>query len=426
MKKFFVQSFGCQMNAYDAKRIATLLVTRGWEASEVADEADAIILNTCNVREKASEKVFSALGRLFKGNRTAKFAVIGCVAKAEGEVVMQRAPYVSAVLSSHQYHKLPDALEVSDRVIDIGVEDGLAKFEELVPASKSAASELLQIQEGCDMFCTYCSVPMTRGREVSRPFNSVLEEARHLAEMGAVEITLLGQNVDAYSFDGAKLSDVIRAVAAIPGIGRIRYTTSYPSRIDPELAGLYSTEPNLASLVSLPIQSGSNSVLIAMRRRYTVDGYRAIVAALRHARPEIMMSSDFIVGFPGETNANFDETMEIVREIGFIQSFSFKYSPRPGTKAASMPDQVTEDVKEKRLYNLQTLLRSNQDRFNRGCIGLEMGVLFTENALEEGFIVGRNEYMQPVIARGSADQLGLILPTRIEAGSYANLKGRII
>jgi tRNA-2-methylthio-N6-dimethylallyladenosine synthase len=413
------------MNAYDAKRLEALLTAAGYEKTDDPARADAIALITCHVREKASEKAFSALGRLHKANPKAKIALLGCAAKAEGENVFRRAPYVSAVLSPQRYHLLPQALSGGKAVLDVGVDRGLEKFGCLPPVSKSAAAEFLQIQEGCDMFCSYCCVPFTRGREVSRPMAQVVEEAGRLALGGAVEINLLGQNVDAYD-GGGTLADAIREIAKIPQIRRIRYTTSYPSKIDDGIIALYASEPKLMPLASLPMQSGSDRILSAMRRRYTREGYMGILAKIRAARPDARFSSDFIVGFPGESDADFEETLSAAKEAGFIQSFAFKYSPRPGTPAADMPDQVPEEIKDKRIYALLTRLRANQDRFNKSCIGGEMEVLFTERGKREGEIMGRNEYMQPVMADGPESLIGKIARVRIERASYANLRGRII
>jgi tRNA-2-methylthio-N6-dimethylallyladenosine synthase len=422
MKKFWIHSLGCQMNAYDAKRIEALLLAAGYEKTDDPAKSDAIALVTCHVREKAAEKAFSALGRLRKANPRAKFALLGCMARAEGENIIRRAPYVSVVLSPQKYHLLPDALASGGKTVDTGADRPLEKFDRLPPLSKPAAVEFLQIQEGCNMFCAYCCVPSTRGREVSRPIEQVVAEARSLAAGGTVEINLLGQNVDAYD-GGGFLADAIREIARIPEIRRIRYTTSYPSKIDDDVAALYASEPKLMPLLSLPMQSGSDRILKAMRRQYTREGYMGILKKIRSARPDVKFSSDFIVGFPGETDEDFEQTLSAAKEAGFIQSFAFKYSPRPGTPAASMQNQVPEETKNKRIYALLSLLRANQDKFNRSCIGSEMEVLFTERGKNAGEIAGRNEYMQPVIANGPESTIGKIARVRIESASYANLHG---
>jgi tRNA-2-methylthio-N6-dimethylallyladenosine synthase len=424
MKTFWIHAFGCQMNAYDARRLEALMSAAGYGKADDPARADVIALVTCHIREKASEKAFSALGRLHKANPNAKFAVLGCVAKAEGENVLKRAPYVRAVLSSQRYHLLPRVLAGDAAAVDVGVDRGLEKFGCLPPIEKSFAVEFLQIQEGCDMFCSYCCVPHTRGREVSRPLASVVEEAKKLAAGGAVEINLLGQNVDAYE-GGGTLADAIREIAGISEIRRIRYTTSYPSKIDDAMVALYASEPKLMPLVSLPMQSGSDRILFAMRRRYTREEYMGILAKIRSVRPDVRFSSDFIVGFPGETDEDFQKTLSAVEEAEFIQSFAFKYSPRSGTPAAEMPGQVPDEVKDKRIYALLGRLRASQDRFNRSCAGMDMDVLFTERGKKDGEIMGRNEYMQPVIAEGTEKLLGKIARVRIERGSYANLRGTI-
>jgi tRNA-2-methylthio-N6-dimethylallyladenosine synthase len=426
-KTFYIKSFGCQMNVYDSRRIAAMLCAEGYAEADAAD-ADIVILNTCYIREKASEKVFSELGRLHKARAAAPpvIAVVGCVARAEGEDVFRRAPYVSIVLSSQKYHLLPELLEKAaarrSRSIDTGL-SGLEKFDSLPQISSSEKIEYLQIQEGCDQCCTYCCVPRTRGREISRAVADVMKEAENLAALGALELCLVGQNVDAYN-GGATLAGLIEKIAALPNIQRIRYTTSYPSKVADDLIALHAREPKLMPILSIPMQSGSDSVLRRMNRKYTCGEYVELVKKLRAARPDIAVSSDFIVGFPGETDGDFASTLSAVREIGFVQSFSFKYSPRLGTAAAKMDGQIPDAVKKERLAVLQKLLRSQQDEFNKSCVGRAMRVLFAERA-KDGFLMGRNEYLQPVIAAAPDSLLGTIQRVRIDSASYANLRGEL-
>ncbi|MBD5405164.1 tRNA (N6-isopentenyl adenosine(37)-C2)-methylthiotransferase MiaB [bacterium] len=449
---FHLKSFGCQMNMYDAVRISSYLSDNGFIPTEAEDNADIIILNTCYIREKASAKIFSELGSLKKlyvnkGKALPIFAIIGCVAKAESENVFKRAPYVSIVLSSQKYHLLPSFLNkvIEDRntpvpenkkkknlhLIDVEL-SGLEKFDSLTPLKKSDKVAFIQVQEGCDNFCTYCVVPNTRGREVSRSIPSIIEEAKGLCELGVVEINLLGQNVD--SFNGvdengnpSTLGDLIKRVVTLPSVKRIRYTTSYPSKITDDMIELHRTEKKLMPLVYLPIQSGSNEILHKMNRKYTREKYLEIIEKLKNANPSIQISSDFIVGFPTETEEDFKATLDIVKKVKFIQCYAFKYSPRPNTPAAVMDGQIDNKVKADRLRRLQMELRKNQDAFNKSCVGKVMSVLFTEvSKVDSDFVVGKNEYLQPVIVKGDKSLLGTIRDVKITAGSYANLKGEII
>ena len=430
MPSFSIRAFGCQMNQYDARRTSAHLESCGWTPSGDDEEADAIILFTCNVRAKAADKLFSHLGRLRETFGDGPVvAVVGCVAAAEGENIFRRAPNVSIVLSSRQYHKLPElldaALHTRAPALDIGT-CGLEKFSALPAASRAAPVEFLQIQEGCDQYCSYCCVPYTRGREESRPAKDVLAEAENLAARGAVELNLLGQNVNAYN-GGMTLAALVREVAKLPQILRLRYTTSYPSLMTDEMAALHGAEPKLAPLLYLPMQSGSDRVLKNMNRKYTRAQYMDIVGKFRRANPQMRISSDFIVGFPGETDADFEETLGAVREIGFIQSFSFKFSPREGTPAAGMDGQVPDEVKTERIMRLQSLLRAGQDAFNRSCSRRRQEVLWTEIS-PSGELVGRNGYQQLCIARPggkAAELLGRMTSFTPESASYANLRGRV-
>ena len=449
---FHLKSFGCQMNAYDSVRITHHLIEQGFCASDCETDADIIIFNTCYIREKASAKIFSEIGRLRKLYEKNKktlpiFAILGCVAKAEGENIFKRAPFVSIVLSSQKYHLLPDFLHqvIEDRnqippkgkkkkplhLINTEL-SGLEKFDCLPPLEKSDKVAFIQVQEGCDNFCTYCVVPNTRGREVSRAIADIMNEAKHLNDLGVVEINLLGQNVD--SFNGvdengkpSTLGDLIAKVAKLPNIQRIRYTTSYPSKITNDMIELHKSEKKLMPLVYLPIQSGSNEILHKMNRKYTREKYLEIIEKLKTANPEIQISSDFIVGFPTETEEDFQQTLDMVKKVKFIQCYAFKYSPRPHTPAATMDGQIDNKVKAERLRLLQQELRKQQDAFNKSCVGKVMQVLFTDiSKVDEQYIIGKNEYLQPVIVKADKNLIGTIQNVKITSGNYANLKGEII
>jgi len=350
------------MNAYDVKRMAVHLESVGFEEVEDYASADIIIFNTCYIRGKAADKVWSELGRIYdEFGHSRIIALVGCMAKAEGAKIFKRAPYVGIVLSSRQYHKLPELLRRAQagesRLIDTELE-GLKKFDSL-PALKSASSaEFIQVQEGCDQYCTYCCVPYTRGREVSRPPADVLQEARGLAQGGATEICLVGQNVNAYAGEGG-LSGLIHEIAKLPQVEKIRYTTAYPSRYSDELIALHASEPKLAKLLYLPAQSGSDKILKNMNRKYTRDSYLALVDKIRAVNPELKISSDFIVGFPGETDDDFEQTLSLIQMVGFVNSYSFKFSPRPGTPAATMEGQIPEKIKTARIRELQKLLKNH-------------------------------------------------------------------
>ncbi len=438
-KKLFIKTYGCQMNVYDSARMADVLAPLGYAPTAAPDDADMVILNTCHIREKATEKVFSELGRLKplkarKEKRGGQFllAVAGCVAQAEGEEILARAPHVDIVLGPQTYHRLPEMVARVARegaaVLDTEF-PAEPKFDFLPePAHESAVSAFLSIQEGCDKFCTFCVVPYTRGAEFSRPADDVLAEARRLVSRGAREITLLGQNVNAYhgaASDGASwgLGQLIRALAEIEGVARIRYTTSHPLDMDESLVAAHRDVPQLMPFLHLPVQSGSDRVLKAMNRRYRADDYRRAVDRLRAARADIALSSDFIVGFPGETEASFEETLTLVREIGFVQAFSFKYSRRPGTPAAVLPEQVPEEVKAARLERLQTLLSEQQRRFGAGMVDKTVPVLFEKPGRHEGQLAGRTPYLQPVHAAAPAALVGRIAPVTILRAEPNSLSG---
>ena len=419
------------MNVYDSGRMADVLAPLGYAPAAEPDGADMVILNTCHIRDKAAEKVFSELGRLrrLKEARAATgermiLAVAGCVAQAEGAEILARAPYVDIVLGPQTYHRLPEMVAKAARAGGAVIETDFpaeAKFD-LLPedSAPQGVAAFLSIQEGCDRFCSFCVVPYTRGAEHSRPAAAVLAEAGRLVAQGAREITLLGQNVNAWhgeAPDGGTwgLGRLIRAMAEIPGLLRLRYATSHPRDMDDALIAAHRDVPTLMPFLHLPVQSGSDRMLAAMNRRHTAADYLRIVEALRAARPDLALSSDFIVGHPGETEADFEATMALVRTVDFAQAYSFKYSPRPGTPAAIAPDQVPEDIKDRRLQTLQALLREQQARFNAACVGLTLPVLFTGPGRHPGKVVGRSPFLQPVHLSGPAELIGTELLVKIAA-----------
>jgi tRNA-2-methylthio-N6-dimethylallyladenosine synthase len=438
-KRLHVITWGCQMNVYDSGRMADVLAPLGYGPAAEPDGADMVILNTCHIRDKASEKVFSELGRLRRmkeasGNRMI-LAVAGCVAQAEGAEILARAPYVDIVLGPQTYHRLPEmvarALRAGNKVIetDFPAED---KFDHLPDsATPQGVTAFLTIQEGCDKFCSFCVVPYTRGAEQSRSAATVLREARHLVSQGAREITLLGQNVNAWhgeAPDGGTwgLGRLLRELSEIENLPRLRYATSHPRDMDDDLIAAHRDLPGLMPFLHLPVQSGSDRVLAAMNRKHTADDYRRIVGKLRDARPEIALSSDFIVGHPGETEADFEATMTLVRDIGFALAYSFKYSPRPGTPAAGAPARVPETEKDRRLQVLQALLRDQQQTFNAGCVGLDLPVLFTGQGRHPGQIAGRSPFLQPVHLSGKIDLIGTESMVRIVANHTNSLAGTLV
>lgn len=440
-KSLFTKTYGCQMNVYDSERMAELLAPLGYRPTDDPDGADMVILNTCHIREKAAEKVYSDLGRFrqLQDEKTRSggrmlIAVAGCVAQAEGEEIIARAPQVDMIFGPQTYHRLPEmvvrtAREAGEKVVDTAfpVED---KFDILAGERQAPGiSAFLTVQEGCDKFCSFCVVPYTRGAENSRPVEAVAAEAASLVAAGAREITLLGQNVNAYHGqkpDGREcgLGELVRRLAEIPGLERIRYTTSHPLDMDEELIAAHRDVPLLMPYLHLPVQSGSDAILKSMNRRHTADDYRRIVERLRTARADLALSSDFIVGFPGETDRDFAETLRLVTEIGFAGAFSFKYSPRPGTPAAT-DRQVQEQVKEERLAALQQLLAAQTDSFNRGCVGTVMPVLFDKPGRHEGQVGGRSPYLQAVHVEGSATLIGSVQPVRIAAALPHSLRGAL-
>ena len=438
-KKVFIKTYGCQMNVYDSERMVDVLSPIGYAPVETPENADLVILNTCHIREKAAEKVYSELGRIRqlkkKVNPEMKVAVAGCVAQAEGSEIKRRAPVVDMVLGPQTYHKLPEMIAKvhrnSGEVLETDF-DTLEKFDNL-PESRQVKgfSSFLTIQEGCDKFCTFCVVPYTRGAEVSRPVDQVINEARNLASQGVKEITLIGQNVDAYSIMGPNskqwgLGELISHVALIGGIDRLRFTTSHPRDMDDDLISILGKEPKLMPYLHLPIQAGSDKVLKAMNRGHTYEEYKTLIGKIRKSRPDIALSGDFIVGFPGETESDFQQTMKCVEEIGYASSFSFKYSVRPGTPGASLPQQVSEDVKSDRLKRLQDLLYSQQLAFNESLVGRTLNVLIENVGREEKQLFGRSPYLQGTHFNGPADLIGQIRPVLITKAGRNSLSGELI
>lgn len=431
MKKFFIKTFGCQMNVYDGQRIAAMLAARGMTETDDVSDADIIILNTCAVRAKATDKVFSALGRIRRAKKPdALFGIVGCVAREAGADAFRRIPELNFVLGPQSYHKLPALLENPDSKllnIDLG---GLEKFDEMPRMSVSPAVAYIPIQEGCNHCCTYCIVPYTRGREISRPYADVVRDCAHAAETGAIEICFLGQNVNGYKYTDDnghtfRLSDLIRATAPLPGVHRIRFTSSYPTEMTDDLIDMFRTEPKLLPFLNMPIQSGSPNVLTRMNRPYELNLYIDIVDKLRRARPDIQISSDFIVGFPGETDADFEQTMEIAKQIKYINSYSFKYSPRPHTAAAVMSDQIPETVKAARLAKLDAALNEIQREFNESCINREMDCLCEGPDKTGRHLVYRTPYMQQCIV-AAAPHAPAIARIRITAANKASLRGEFV
>ncbi|WP_019904934.1 tRNA (N6-isopentenyl adenosine(37)-C2)-methylthiotransferase MiaB [Methylobacterium sp. 77] len=438
MKKAFVKSYGCQMNAYDAGRMADLLGSQGYAATETVEEADVVILNTCHIREKAADKVYSELGRLrvlktarAEAGLDTRIVVAGCVAQAEGKEILARAPAVDVVVGPQNYHRLPDLLARSkaSRVVDteFPVED---KFDHLPVRRTAAVSSFLTVQEGCDKFCAFCVVPYTRGAEVSRSVEAILDEARKLVRGGAREITLIGQNVNAYhgaSADGASvtLPALMRALEAIPGLLRLRYTTSHPNDMADDLIRAHGEIAALMPYLHLPVQSGSTRVLQAMNRKHTGDAYRRLIERVRRVRPDIALSSDFIVGFPGETDAEFEETMRLVAEIGFASAYSFKYSPRPGTPAAERADAVPETAKAERLAALQALLDAQRHAFNASAVGHVVEVLVEKAGRHPGQVAGKTPHLLPVQFDAAPSTIGTVVSVRVIRAGSNSLFGEI-
>ncbi len=438
-KKLYIKTWGCQMNVYDSKKMADILAPLGYASVEEPDDADLMILNTCHIREKATEKVFSDLGRLRdikedkeeKGQK-ALIAVAGCVAQAEGEVITQRANYVDMVFGPQTYHLLPEMIlkaNGNQRVINTDF-PAESKFDHLPEGEPQGVSAFLSIQEGCDKFCTFCVVPYTRGAEFSRPVTQVLDEAKRLAAQGTKEITLLGQNVNAYhgEKDGSAwdLARLIAAVADIDGVERIRYMTSHPKDMNEDLIQAHGSIKKLMPFLHLPIQSGSDHVLELMNRKHTVDLYVDIIERIKKVRPDIALSSDFIVGFPGETDKDHADTLDLARKITYASCFSFKYSPRPGTPGASRGGIVPEPLKDQRLYELQAILNAQQLAFNEATVGKVMPVLFDRKGSTEGQLHGKTPYLQSVFVDGNERLLNQTVDVRIEKAFQNGTSGSIV
>ncbi|HET6468038.1 MAG TPA: tRNA (N6-isopentenyl adenosine(37)-C2)-methylthiotransferase MiaB [Geminicoccaceae bacterium] len=438
----YIKTYGCQMNVYDSDRMADLLAAQGWVRAEAPERADLVVLNTCHIREKAAEKVYSDLGRLQRLRRAEQertgrsmlLAVAGCVAQAEGAAMARRAPFVDIIVGPQTYHRLPELIARRGRGLGAVVDTDFpieSKFDELPEAgAPPGVAAFLSIQEGCDKFCTFCVVPYTRGAEQSRPVADVLAEARRLVSAGARELTLLGQNVNAYhgaARDGSSwgLGRLIRALAELPDLARIRYTTSHPRDMDEELIVAHGEVPQLMPFLHLPVQSGSDRVLEAMNRRHTVRDYRRVVDRLREARPDLALSSDFIVGFPGEDEEDFRATLDLVRAVGFAQSFSFKYSGRPGTPATMMRRQVKDETKSRRLHELQALLDSQSRAFNEATVGTTCPVLLERPGRHPGQLVGRSPWLQAVHVEAPGLETGAIVEVEITACHSHSLAGAL-
>src|SRR5215470_12163161 len=443
-RKVYIKSFGCQMNVYDSHRMADTLAPEGYAETATPEDADLIILNTCHIREKAAEKVYSELGRMrlikqaaAHDGRRVTVAVAGCVAQAEGEEIIRRAPSVDLVVGPQSYHRLPTLLaraERGERAVDteFPIED---KFDALPAPSRDATrrrgvSAFVTVQEGCDKFCTFCVVPYTRGAETSRPVEAIVAEAERLAEAGVREITLIGQNVNAYHGDGPDgrtwtLGLLLHRIADVSGIARLRYTTSHPGDMEESLIAAHRDLPALMPYLHLPVQSGSDRILAAMNRRHTRADYLDVIARVRAAQPAIAFSSDFIVGFPGETEEDFGATLSLVDEVGYAGAFSFKYSARPGTPAAEMTDQIPDEVKAERLARLQYAIDRHQADFNAHCRGRTFDVLFEKGGRHPGQIVGRSPYLQAVQVITDAALIGDVEPVTITDVSANSLFGTL-
>lgn len=432
-RTYTVKSFGCQMNVYDGERMAELLMAQGLAPAPSVDQADLVVLNTCHIREKAADKVYSGIGRLRREDGSVPLiAVAGCVAQAEGEEIFARAPSVRLVVGPQAYHRLPEMLARAangERVADTDM-PAATKFDALPKRRGSGPSAFLTVQEGCDKFCTYCVVPYTRGAEISRPFSALIDEARRLIGAGAKELTLLGQNVNAWSGDDAKgrpcgLDGLIRELAKLPDLQRIRYTTSHPNDMTDGLIAAHGEVEKLMPFLHLPVQSGSDRVLKAMNRSHSVDSYLALLDRVRAVRPDIAISGDFIVGFPGETDAEFEETLGLVDTVGYAQAFSFKYSPRPGTPAAEMDDQVPEQAMDERLQRLQAALNRHRLAFNRASLGRRCDVLVERRGKLAGQWLGKSPWLQSVHFDGDA-AIGDVVGVEMTQAGTNSLHARVL
>ena len=441
-KAYYLKTFGCQMNVYDSERMMEALAADGYVATDNVEAADLVILNTCHIREKAAEKVYSDLGRIRdikserrKAGKNTVITVAGCVAQAEGAEIVRRQPAVDLVVGPQGYHKLGALIARASSSKSSVIETEFTTTEKFAtlpdkPRKAGSPSAFLTVQEGCDKFCTFCVVPYTRGQEFSRPVAQIVAEARRLTDAGAREITLLGQNVNAYhgaAADGRQLSlaGLVSELAKIDGLTRIRYMTSHPRDMDDDLIAAHRDIPQMMPYLHLPVQSGSDAMLAAMNRKHSAREYIDLIARVRASRPDIALSSDFIVGFPGETDADFEATMSLVREVGFAQSFSFKYSTRAGTPAATLDDQVPEDVKNHRLLALQALLENQQVAFNAATVGRSLPVLFERTGKEPGTLVGRTPYLQLIHANGPPSLVGQTVSVTVTAYRQMSLTGSV-
>ena len=436
-KRLYIKTYGCQMNVYDSERMADVLAPLGYGLTDDPATADLVVLNTCHIREKATEKVYSELGRIreMKDARRAEgatmtIAVAGCVAQAEGEEIMRRQPAVDLVVGPQAYHQLPELIARSHRArgerlaADFAPEE---KFDALTAERRpTGVTAFLTVQEGCDKFCTFCVVPYTRGGEWSRPAVDIEAEARSLAAQGVREVTLLGQNVNAYNganSEGEGLAGLARRLAKIPGLDRIRYTTSHPRDMDDALIAAHAEVDALMPYLHLPVQSGSDRILKAMNRAHTAESYVRLIEKIRRARPDMAISGDFIVGFPGERDADFEATLQLIGEVGYASAFTFKYSRRPGTPAAAMPGQLAEAVKDERLARLNALLDEQARAFNQSQVSKVLPVLFERAGRHPGQLIGRSPYLQAVHATAPEQLIGQIVPIRIEAAARMSLSG---
>ena len=418
-KTFKIKSFGCQMNVYDGERMAELLSGKGMTAAAEGTDADLVVLNTCHIREKAAEKAYSDVGRLKREDGSKPLiALAGCVAQAEGAEAQRRSPMIDVVVGPQAYHRLPDMVAQASRgarPVDTDM-PSISKFDAFPRRRRAGPSAFLTVQEGCDKFCTYCVVPYTRGAEISRPRRDILGEARELVEAGAREIVLLGQNVNAWSDDGLGLAGLIRELAGIDGLKRIRYTTSHPADMTDELIEAHGEIDRLMPYLHLPVQSGSNRVLKAMNRSHTAETYLRLLERMRAARPDIALSGDFIVGFPGETEDDFEATLQLVDEVRYASAYSFKYSARPGTPAAAMEDQIPREIMDDRLQRLQAKINGHQLSFNQSKLGVSTKILIERTGKHEGQMIGRSPWLQSVYLETEASPGEIVDVTLVVAG----------
>jgi tRNA-2-methylthio-N6-dimethylallyladenosine synthase len=444
-KRAFIRSFGCQMNVYDSERMSDIAAGQGYREAHSVEDADLIVLNTCHIRERASEKIYSELGKLRElkderrlAGRPTTLVVAGCLAQAEGAEILRRQPAVDVVVGPQSYHRLPELLSGASLrpgvvAADFPAEDKFAHLPVSTPGAiaRRGVAAFVTVQEGCDKFCSFCVVPYTRGSESSRSVRAVVDEIARLAAAGVREVMLLGQNVNAYHGEGGDgravgLAGLIRAAAGLPGIARVRYATSHPRDMSDDLIAAHRDVPALAPSLHLPVQSGSDRVLKSMNRRHRPADYLDLVARLRAARPDIALSSDFIVGYPGETDADFDATLALVRAVGFASSYAFKYSPRPGTPAAEARGQIDAPTKDERLARLQRLIEAERLAFNRATVGRRLDVLFEKPGRREGQVVGRSPYMQAVFAEGPRSLIGVMAEVEIVGVEPHSLRGRVV